>query len=177
MSRMQSIPVGVVVERRRINHPWQEWKWRPIGLLPEAPPMADWSVLVQGADFTHYFAGLYPLELHRKETQAYKYNLESSQPAIYVVLRDAEDGDVPVKVHVVTASPYEAESYMESGEEIVEALAMPPVIAAWIADFVDTHHVEEVFRKRKRDKVSVEEHKFGQEPIVSLRQRMRNPDG
>jgi hypothetical protein len=175
MANTSTIQVGVVVERRKIDHPWQEYKWRPVGVLAGTPPQADWSVLVQDPSFTHFFAGMYPIELHRKETAGYKYNLESPNPAIYVVLRTDEDGDHPIKVQLVKASPYDAEAYMESGDEIVEQVPMPPAIAVWLAEFVQTHHVEEVFRKRKRDKVDVQEHKFGQEPIVELRQKMMRP--
>jgi len=45
--------------------------------------------------------------------------------------------------------------------------------------FIAEHHVEEKFRKRKRDEVDITEEKFGKEPIHVVRQRMkkngRNP--
>ena len=41
---------------------------------------------------------------------------------------------------------------------------------------MEAHYKEEPFKKRKRDKVHVEEYKFGQEPLVELRKRME-PDG
>lgn len=166
------ISVGVIVERRKIDHPWQEYQWRPHAILLGAPPMADWTPLVEDELSTQYLAATMPLELHRKETVAYKYNLESRKPLIFVVLRPDEEGEHPVAVHLVTASPFEAEAYMESGEEIVDAVEMPGPIGAWIAEFIDEHHVEEAFKKRQRDMVDIEDHKFGQEPIVTLRRRM-----
>ena len=53
---------------------------------------------------------------------------------------------------LVTVCPYEAESYTESGEEIVEGVPMPPEILGWVQAFVDTHHVDQPFKKRKQKK-------------------------
>ena len=50
---------------------------------------------------------------------------------------------------LVTASPYEAAAYSEA---IVEAVPMPDGLIAWVQDFVDRHHVDEPFEKRKRDR-------------------------
>ena len=41
-------------------------------------------------------------------------------------------------------------------ERIVEALAMPPAVAARIEAFIAAHHVDEVFYKRKRVPVNME---------------------
>ncbi len=79
--RCESFPLGLVLERRRVDHPWQ---------------------------------------------------------------------DHDVVPFLVTACPYEAESYIESGDEIVEGVPMPDVVLAWVEDFVEAHHVEEPFKKRKR---------------------------
>ena len=109
----------------------------------------------------------------RKETEAYKVNLEEAQPVIYVILREDEDADedAPMAVHLVTASPYEAQDYLDSGDEIVARLDMPDDVEAFIRSFVAAHHVEEKFKKRRRDSVRPEDHKFGQEPIFETRKR------
>jgi len=49
----------------------------------------------------------------------------------------------------VTASPYLAEDLLD-GDDIVEALAMPEGLIAWVQAFIDRHHVDEPFVKRKR---------------------------
>ena len=172
MSLPNVLTVGVIVERCKIDHPWQDHKWRPVGVVAGGPQMEPWTMLVQQADSTQVLVGDSDIELHRKETPAYKHNMESGSPSLYVVLRRTEEDEHPLKVQLVTASPYEAEAYLESGDEIVESVPMPALIAQWVCDFIDTHHIEEVFKKRQRNKVDIEEHKFGQEPIVSLRQRM-----
>ncbi|RMF02916.1 MAG: DUF3305 domain-containing protein [Alphaproteobacteria bacterium] len=177
MSHSVTMPVGVVVAREEIDSPWQDHEWRPVAVLPGAPQVEAWTELRQGEGWVHYHAGTVSLELYRKETEAYKFNLEGREPVLYVVLaeeEDEEEGDdaAPYQVHLVTASPFEAQDYLDSGEEIVEPVPMPEPIIAWIQGFIDEHHQEEKFKKRRRDEVDLEEHKFGQEPIVVVRERM-----
>ena len=75
-------------------------------------------------------------------------------PCIYVVLRESRVE--PLEVVLVTASPYEAQDYTDSGEEIVEKVPMPDGLIAWVRDFVEAFHQDEAFVKRKRDKKRVD---------------------
>lgn len=178
MSAAASISIGVVVAREDVDSKWEDHVWRPVGVLPGTPEVGEWQELRRGEGWVHFYAGTYTLELFRKETDAYKFNLEGREPVIYVVMSepdDAGDGDreCPFDVHLVTASPYEAADYLDSGDQIIEPVAMPESLFATISEFIDEHHVEEKFKKRQRDEVELEEHKFGQEPIVDLRKRMK----
>lgn len=173
MAQSESMPVGVVVAREDIDNAWEDHIWRPVGILPGAPEVEGWKELRRGEGWVQYHAATLPLELFRKETEAYKYNLAGREPVVYVVLaEDEEAGEFPFQVHLVTASPYEAQDYLDSGEEIVEPILMPEGVVAWISTFVEEHHKDEKFKKRKRDEVDLEEHKFGSEPIVVVRERM-----
>jgi hypothetical protein len=170
-----SMPVGVVVAREEVDSPWQDHAWRVVAILPGAAPVEGWKELRRGEGWTQYHAATVPLELFRKETEAYKYNLEGREPVLYIVLSEDDERDedeFPYAVHLVTASPYEAQDYLDSGEEVVEPIPMPEPIAAWVSAFIEEHHVEQKFKKRKRDEVDLEEHRFGQEPIVVVRERM-----
>jgi len=171
-----SMPLGIVVTRQDIDSPWQDHEWRPSEVLPGAPEVDSWKELSRGEGWVQYHAATLPLELYQKEAEAYKFNLEGKEPVIYVVLSEHEDDDgdddMPYKVHLVTASPYEAQDYLDSGEEIVEPIPMPDALAAWINAFVEEYYQEEKFKKRKRNEVDLEEHRFGQEPIITVRERM-----
>ncbi len=151
LERMVSLPVGVVVERRELDNPWQKWRWRPVAVLTGDAPAAVGTELLSGPGFTRYFAGTLPLELHRKETEAYRRNLSNAPPSVYVALRadSACTGDLAYRPVTVTASPYVAEDLLD-GDDIVEALPMPEGLIAWAQAFIDRHHVDEPFRKRKR---------------------------
>ena len=171
MPIQETLPLGVVLERRRSAHAWQDHAWRPAEVVPGAPPCdpsGAWTVLRAGEGWTHYHAGTLALELFRKDTEAYKVNLSQSPPRIFVVLRGDDEGESEHEhdylPFLVTASPYEAQDYLDSGEEIVEAVAMPPDVIAFVQAFVDRHHVAEPFHKRKRKRHDDEPEAFSRRP-------------
>ena len=151
MLRQISIPVGVVLRRSPGVTRWAKWHWKPAAVLPGAAP-ANWQIMREEDGVTEYHASTLTLELHRKETEAYLATLTLEPPSIYVILRPAEDADHPhdVEPFAVTASAFEAQDYLDSGEEVVEPVPAPPGLIAWIREFTDAHHVEEEFIKRKR---------------------------
>lgn len=153
MERTRSIPLGVIVRRHKSSHRWGGWVWAPVAVIPRAPD-ADWILLREEDGVSEYHAATLPLELFRGETEAYRLSLSKDPPLVWVVLRRTiEPGEREVYVHCVTASPYEAQDYLDSGEDIVEPVAMPPMLAEWVREFSDAHHREVEFRKRRRDSV------------------------
>jgi hypothetical protein len=183
VKRVVGIPLGVVIARERIDHPWQTFCWRPVSVFLNAPEIAAWRELRRDGASVHYHAATLVLTLHPKETIGYVANLAGERPLVYVVLREPPSGGpvavAPVAVALVTASPYEAEVYGQSGEETVGGVAMPGRLAELLEAFVAEHHVEEPFVKRKRrEHHAREEHVFGQEPIFGPhRARLRRPGG
>jgi hypothetical protein len=163
----ERMELGVIVERREGTSEWESETWAPVAVMAPAPDDAGWRELSARDDGSIQFhAGNEVLELYRADTEAYVENLNAAQPGIYVILsEDEDDGDFPYAIHAVTASPYEAQDVLDAGEDIVECVAMPDIVLAWIKGFVDEHHVVKKFVKRKRDKVNPDEPKFGKEPI------------
>ena len=152
--------LGVVVERRELDNPWQRWAWKAVAVLAGAPPVEAWRELARGERCVRWHAGTLPLQLHRAETEAYRVNLAGRSPAIYVVLRkvqpSARTAGNEMAPFLVTVSPYEAEGYME-GEDLVEAAPMPQALIAWVREFVERHHVDQPFVKRKRKRTKGEQ--------------------
>ncbi len=162
MDRLETMRLGVVVERRDIENPWQDYAWLPVAVIPGAPDLDQWKVMNRGKDWIHYHAATLTLELHRKETEAYHYNLASRPPVIYVVLRqDEEAGEREVEPFVVTASPSESQDFLDAGDDIVEAVPMPEVVMAWVQAFVDAHHVDQPHYKRKPKRLDPDTVGFG----------------
>lgn len=152
----RTIPLGVVVRRTPGVTRWAKYAWRVSDVLPGAAP-ADWKVLRQEGDITEFHAATVPLTLYASDAEAYAHELQARQPSIYAVLRPvAAVGDVPWTVALVTASPYEAQDYCDSAEELVEKVAMSPGLLAWVTEFVDEHYEEEVFVKRRRKNARVD---------------------
>lgn len=168
-----SLHVGIVLARENTDHKWQSERWRPVEVLVGVKEIAPGTIVKEGAGFEHYFADTLELEMHRKETPGYLVNLADAQPSVYVVLCEAEDDDaaLPYVVRLVTVSPFEAQDFLDTGEDIVEAIPMAPPLQAWVEAFVEKHHVEEKFVKRQRDRVDLKHEKFGQEPITIIRER------
>lgn len=156
MSPLSAITVGVVVERRKADSPWIDFLWRPVGILPDAPPdMAEWSVLREEGDSLLFYAGSRTVGLHRTETARYRDNLATGSPLLWVVLSPAE-GEWPYDLAAVTADPAEGEAFTEAGSNLVETVAMPDVIREAVERFVAEHHVDREFVKRKRDRANPE---------------------
>ncbi|HJO74512.1 MAG TPA: DUF3305 domain-containing protein [Rhodospirillales bacterium] len=152
----QSVDVGIVIERRMVDSPWQDYEWSPVAVIVGAPPMDatdEWMELRRGDDWVHFHAGTLPLELFAGETEGYRKNISEDQPYIYIVLNPGEEADDPEVIpFLATACPYEAESYTEDTDQIVEGVPMPPEVVAWVLDYIDTYHVDVKFEKRKQKK-------------------------
>ena len=153
----QSIPLGVVIRRSPGVTRWAKYAWKAVAVLPGAAG-ANWKALRTEGDITEFHAATLPLELFVSDTEAYMHELHAREPSIYVVLRpDDSRTDVPWKVVLVTASPYEAQDYCDSSEELVEKVPMPEGLKAWVGEFVATHHQAEEFVKRRRNNLRVDQ--------------------
>jgi Protein of unknown function (DUF3305) len=142
--------VGVVVERRRAKSAWADFLWRPVSVLAGKPSTAPWTRLGDESDVTLFYAGDAVIELHRTETANYRDNLASDAPSLWVVMQPAASFP-PYELVAVTADPAEGEASTDAGNNLVEAVPMPPDITAMVDHFVASHHVERPFVKRERD--------------------------
>jgi hypothetical protein len=148
------MPLGVVIRRVPGVTKWAKHVWKAVAVLPGAGS-AHWKELRRDGDAVEFHASTLPLELFRTDTEAYLHGLSAETPAIYVVMRPSENND-PLDVLLVTASPYEAQDYADTGEELVEKVPMPDGLIAWIRDYVEAHHEDEVFIKRRRNKTRID---------------------
>jgi hypothetical protein len=149
------IPVGVVVERRKVVSQWTDVIWRPVAVLGGLPDADPWTLLATEGDGATFYAGAADIELYRTETDNYRSNLTSGAPSVWVALH-ATGGEPPYEIAGVTADPAEGEALTEPGQAIVEAVAMPNLVHEAIASFVAEHHIERGFEKRKRDRADPE---------------------
>ena len=134
---------------------WAACAWRSVAAIPGAGP-AEGRVLRRDGEAVEIHAATLTLSLWRTDAEAYRVALSARAPSLYVVSRrGATPGAAPTPV-VVTASPYEAQDYADSGEEVVEAVAMTPGLAALLEAFCDEHHGQEAFHKRRRDREAVD---------------------
>jgi len=151
------MPVGVVLRQAPGATRWAKWIWSVSGLLPGAGS-GNWQILRSEGDTTEYHAATVPMTLYRTDTEAYLTSLNGVPPSLFVILRRTQD-DINGRPDVltVTASAYEAQDYADNGEDIVERVPMPDGLRAWVGQFVQENHSEEVFIKRKRRDFLIQE--------------------
>ena len=170
-----SIALGIVIRRVPSVTRWVEHVWKVVAVLPGAGP-ENWKELRRDGETIEYHAATVPLELFRTDTEAYLHGLSTKIPSIYVVMRDGVDAG-PLDVVLATASPYEAQDYADTGEELVEKVPMPEGLVAWIRDYIEEHHEDEVFVKRRRDKsrIDLSENGIGDARIRQISDVYRAP--
>jgi hypothetical protein len=148
---LATIPVGVVVERRKAASRWIDHVWRPVAVLAGAPNAEPWTPIAVEEERATFYAGAAAVGLYRSDTTSYRDNLASGAPALWVALRPT-GVEPPYEILAVTADPSEGESFTEAGNDMVEQVPMPDTIRDAVAAFVAEHHVERTFFKRKRDR-------------------------
>ncbi len=182
-ARMLNIPVAVLLERRWLDNPWQDEEWHACAVVMEAGQAHDDHASQKEGGFVHSWqvaadiirVPADPIEVHAKEVEGCRVNLESAQPVLWVIIDpEGEDGSVmPVQVQRVTASAYEAQEYLDAGDLIVDAVPMPEEIRERLVAFIAAQPDPEPFRKRKNRKADADTYRFGKEPLAVLRERMK----
>lgn len=151
------IPVAVLAERRPGVTRWADWSWRAVevleGAIPDLPP---WTLLREAEGRALFLAGRAEVALHPTDTANYRDNLAAPAPAIWVVLRAAEGAPQGLLLHAVTLDPGEAQIYADAGNDLLEALPLPPGLHAAAEAFVAAHHREREVHKRRRDRADPE---------------------
>jgi Protein of unknown function (DUF3305) len=150
-----SIPVGVVIERRKAKSTWVDFVWRPTAVLPGVPDAAPWTALDSDSERTNFYAGPATIDFYRSDTPGYRDNLATGEPLLWVVLRPT-GGDPPYEIAAVTAEPSEGEAFTGDTSNLVESVPMPDSVRAVLADFIAEYHVEHSFAKRTRDRADPE---------------------
>lgn len=169
---VEYVPICVILARKKITSPWSEYSWEPVSVVLDAPSGVNGKIREQGNGWTHYFMECEPLELHRKDAPAYVESLQQeNEGSLWIVLGEEDDFEQPLPYYVqlVTASAYEAQDYLDSGELIVEVVDMPGQLREYISDYVARCPEEEKFIKRKQKKKYHEEHTFGQQSLHEIR--------
>ena len=144
------IPVGVIAERRKAMSPWLETVWRPAAVLMGVPGTAPWTMLAAAENTATFYVGAAEIELYRTETDHYRSNLDSGAPSVWIALRPT-GSQPPFDLFAVTADPAEGESFTQAGDDLVDAVPMPPAVREILEAFVAEHHIEQPNYRRKRD--------------------------
>jgi hypothetical protein len=146
-----AMQIGVVLGKRKASSPWLDVVWEAHAVLPEPAAAEPGASLGQDGSSALFYGGPATLEAHTIETPFYRDNIATGEPKIWVILRP-QPGDVLPEIIQVTCDPTEGEGYTETGWDTVNIVPMPEAIQAALMAFVDAHHVDQPFIKRKRDR-------------------------
>jgi len=176
--------VRIILERIEIDNVWESHKWIVNDLIPlnvisgeGYPPINDVRIYPlinetknQEGDNKNLYVADASLDLHHAEAEGYAENLQSSDPSVYIVLRDGDlidkldeesenSSDSKIDVHLaeVSLSPYHIQDYEDCGEDKVEKVPLYGPIADLLEKFVEFHFHPEEFKKRKRDKKNIDQ--------------------
>jgi Protein of unknown function (DUF3305) len=155
-----SIPVGIVVERRKATSAWVDAVWRSVAVLGGVPDAAPWTVIAGDGDVATFYVGAAEIELYRTEAEHYRSNLELGEPSVWVALRPTGT-DPPYALFAVTVDPAEGESFTQAGGDVVDAVAMPAAVREIVEAFVARHHVVQPHYRRTR----TDAHEERREPL------------
>ncbi|MCC1481661.1 DUF3305 domain-containing protein [Roseibaca sp. Y0-43] len=147
----QILRVSVLAARRPPVTRWGNAELRPSAVLPQEPAVAPNTLLTSDGGLETWYLGGRDMVLYSGDTSHHKDNLLSGRPSVWVVIR----GQDPRSAQVVdvTADPYEGEGYASDLDLTVEAVPMPISLRNAVKAFVEAHHVEIPFKKRKRQPV------------------------
>ena len=112
--RLQTIAVGVIVERSKGAQPVDRLLWRPVSVLAGAPATAPWTKLSDDGERATFFAGVVEIELYRTETPYYRDNLAIRRAGFGSRCARPKPSR-PMTFATVTADPAEGESLTEAG--------------------------------------------------------------
>lgn len=117
---------------------WESDRWRIRDLSPDMNIREDYSSLT--------------LELHKDERSAYRFNLNSTSPHLFVLCDEDEASGDLVPMHI-TASQDEAASFMDGEHQLLET-PMPAAVQCWIDTYLGIHGelIDEDKKKKKRGK-------------------------
>ena len=174
--------VRIIFEKKEIDNQWESHKWIVNDLIPldvtsgeGYPPINDVKIRPllndvsrHNSDNKNLFVADASIDLHRAEAEGYAENLQSSDPSIYIVLRDGdlieenekksdEKRNIDVHLAEVSLSPYHIQDYEDCGEDKVEKVPSYGPILELLNKFVSIHFHPEEFKKRKRDKKNIDE--------------------
>ena len=96
--------VRIIFEKKEIDNQWESHKWIVNDLIPldvtsgeGYPPINDVKirpllndVSPHNSDNKNLYVADASIDLHRAEAEGYAENLQSSDPSIYIVLRDGD---------------------------------------------------------------------------------------
>jgi hypothetical protein len=142
MSSSKSIdrwPMQIALQHESVlTRGWETERWSIKELIPQTDEREGYTHIV--------------LALYKDERTAYRFNLNSASPHLFVLCDEDETTNQLSAMHI-TASQDEAASFMDGEHQVLE-IAMPAAVQCWIDSYLGIHGelIDEGKKKRKSGK-------------------------
>lgn len=132
-------PMQVALQHESIlTRGWETERWSIKELMPDEAKREGYANV--------------ELELHKDERSAYRFNLNSAFPHLFVLCNEDETNNALTAIHI-TASQDKAASFMD-GEHTILETPMPAAVQCWIDSYLGIHGelIDEGKKKKKKGK-------------------------
>jgi hypothetical protein len=133
---MASLPIAVVMQRRKVHHRWVDHAWQAAGITLDPGGLAPLQILDRSPDQETYLVPGLRLELHPDENDGYFENWAAPEPKVFVMWRMQDEYAMPV---LASVSYGEGTRMLDSGEQ-TDGVIMPREIHAWMGDYLRAHY-------------------------------------
>jgi len=137
--------LAVIMERALLGDRWGSEKWEAKGVVCDTGSNGAEQVIFRDERITQFLFTGFQVKLRRDEAEGYYLNITSPQPKVFVLWRKDEEDDI-ARPRLLTVSFNEGARWMDGGE-IVDGVALPVDLLAWIGEFVERNYVPEPKKK------------------------------
>lgn len=140
------IPISIVMEKIAADQKWSLDRWRLVGAVLENGRKPKGEIFKSQGRRMFCWPG-FRLGVHTRHVKSYAANLQTGNPKLFVICRNADDGIIcPV---AISADIDEAASYMEADEPVFSCCLPEPAVV-WLEHFTLQNQSPGQFHKRRR---------------------------
>jgi len=157
--------------------PWTEPQWDAVAVIvgEDVSQVPECTQVHHDENRDQYLWTGLRVELFKDGCESYWYNLMSDNPRLFVICfedDEGEDDEIELRPVLVTANQDEANSHMETDDQVY-SVPMPDNVLQLVERFVVTYYQPEIKRKRKRENW-VEESEYAKKEREELEQLHRS---
>jgi hypothetical protein len=136
VSRIASLPIAVIMQRRVLHHRWADESWAAVAVMADRGSLPPVQPLAHGAAGESYLESGLELELYPDENDGYFENWMAPESKVFVMWRMQDGRAMPLKASVSYA---EGTRMFDSGDP-ADGVLMPGEIHDWLADYLREHY-------------------------------------
>lgn len=143
--KMASLPIGIIMQRRQVQHRWADEAWSAVGVVIDRGDLAPLDMLSESPERDYYLVSGLNLELYPDENEGYYENCTAPEPKVFILWRMESGRAMPARASV---SYVDGTRMFDSGEA-ADGVAMPAEIHDWLTDYLRNNYTPRQRRGRQ----------------------------